>query len=62
VIATASNFPDSEKISARFSENLKERGIRLFAQDRCGSVNVRIFPDRWEISAFVDKRQYSHSR
>ncbi|HEY5704403.1 MAG TPA: ComEC/Rec2 family competence protein [Terrimicrobiaceae bacterium] len=62
VIATAAQFPDSEKISARFVENLRARGIRLFAQDRCGAVSVRIFPDHWEVSAFVDKRHYCHSR
>ncbi|HEY5813860.1 MAG TPA: hypothetical protein VIT23_14545, partial [Terrimicrobiaceae bacterium] len=62
VIATAAHFPESEKIPARFAEILKERGIRLFAQDRCGAVVIRIFSGHWEIFAFVDKQQYCHLR
>jgi competence protein ComEC len=62
VIATAAQFPDSERIAANFVDNLRRRDIRLFAQDRCGAVTVRIFPGHWEVSAFVDKQQYCHSR
>ena len=62
VIATAAGFPPSEGIAANFVNNLKARDIRLFAQNRCGAVTVRIFPGHWEVSAFVDKQQYCHSR
>jgi len=62
VIATATQFPDSERIPANFAENLRTRGIRLFAQDRCGAVTVRIFSSHWEVSAFLDKQQYCHFR
>ena len=62
VIATAAEFPESEKIPVKFSEHLARRGIRLFAQDRCGAVSVRIFSSHWEVSAFLDRHQYSHSR
>ena len=62
VIATAAEFPESERIAANFVENLRARDIRLFAQDRCGAVIVRIFSSHWEVSAFVDKQQYCHSR
>jgi competence protein ComEC len=62
VIATAREFPESERIAASFVENLRARGIRLFAQDRCGAVSVRIFPKHWEVSSFLDKHQYCHLR
>ena len=62
VIATAAEFPASERIAANLVDNLRARGIRLFAQNRCGAVSVRIFPGYWEVSAFVDKQQYCHSR
>jgi competence protein ComEC len=62
VIATAAEFPHSERIAASFVENLRTRGIRLFAQDRCGAVMVRIFSNHWEVSAFLDNKQYCHSR
>ena len=38
VIATATEFPESERIATSLVENLRTRGIRLFAQDRCGAV------------------------
>jgi competence protein ComEC len=62
VIATAAEFPTSERIAANLVDNLRARDIRLFAQDRSGAVTVRIFPGHWEVSAFVDKQQYCHSR
>jgi competence protein ComEC len=62
VIATSAEFPESERISASLAENLNRRGVRLFAQDRCGAVNVRIFAGHWEVSAFLGGRQYCHSR
>ena len=62
VIATAARFPQSEQIPANFAEALREKGIRLFSQDRCGAVAIRIFSDYWEVSAFVDKKQYCHLR
>jgi beta-lactamase superfamily II metal-dependent hydrolase len=62
VIATATEFPESERIPANFVENLRTRGIRLFAQDHSGAVSVRIFSSHWEVSAFLDKHQYCHSR
>jgi competence protein ComEC len=62
VIATAAHFPDTERIPSRFAEDLRNKGIRLFAQDRCGAVAIRIFSGHWEVSAFLDKQQYCHLR
>jgi beta-lactamase superfamily II metal-dependent hydrolase len=62
VIATATAFPENERIATSFRENLRIREIRLFAQDQCGAVTIRVFPSHWEVSAFLNKRQYSHAR
>jgi competence protein ComEC len=62
VIATAAQFPENERISANLLENLRSRGIRLFAQSRCGAVVIRIFSTHWEVSSFLNKHQYSHIR
>jgi beta-lactamase superfamily II metal-dependent hydrolase len=60
VIATAAHFPETERIPSSFAEDLRNKGIRLFAQDRCGAVAIRIFSGHWEVSAFLDKQQYCH--
>jgi ComEC/Rec2-related protein len=62
VIATAAPFPPTERIPPRFAEDLRNRGIRLFSQDRCGAVAIRIFTRHWEVSAFLDQQQYCHLR
>jgi competence protein ComEC len=62
VIATATAFPENERITTSFLENLRARQVRLFAQDQCGAVTVRVFPSHWDVSAFLNKRQYSHAR
>jgi competence protein ComEC len=62
VIATCASFPNSERISVKFAEDLRSQGIRLFAQDRCGAVAIKIFSNHWEVSAFLDKRQYCRLR
>jgi beta-lactamase superfamily II metal-dependent hydrolase len=62
VIATGAAFPGTERIPPGFTEDLRNKGIRLFAQDRCGAVAIRIFSGHWEVSAFLDKQQYCHLR
>jgi beta-lactamase superfamily II metal-dependent hydrolase len=62
VIATGAHFPDTEKIPDKFAKDLRNHGIRLFAQDRCGAVAIRVFSSHWEVSAFLDKQQYCHVR
>jgi competence protein ComEC len=62
VIATSAQFPSSERIPPKFAEDLRTQGIRLFAQDRCGAVAIKIFSSHWEVSAFLNKRQYCRLR
>ena len=62
VIATSAQFPSSERIPVRFAEDLRTQGIRLFTQDRCGAVAIKIFSSHWEVSAFLNKQQYCRVR
>ena len=62
VIASAADFPRSEKLPPEFAAALAARGIRLFRQDETGAVTIRIFSTHWEISAFLGGREYSHLR
>jgi competence protein ComEC len=62
VIATSAQFPSSERIPLNFAEDLRTQGIRLFAQDRCGAVAIKVFSNHWEVSAFLNKRQYCRLR
>lgn len=58
VVATSADFPSSEKIPPTFAADLAARGIRLFRQDECGAVTIRIHSGHWEASAFLNKRHY----
>jgi len=62
VVASAADFPTSEKIPDVLVENLAARGIRLFRQDENGAVTIRIYSTHWEVSAWVDQRHYSRMR
>ena len=62
VIATSARFPSTERLPLQFAEDLGNQGIRLFAQDRCGAVAIKIFSNHWEVSAFLNKRQYCRLR
>lgn len=62
VVATATDFPESENIPEAFAKALAARGIRFFRQDHCGAVRIRIYSTHWEVSAWVNKQHYSRSR
>ena len=62
VVASAADFPASERIPDALVENLASLGIRLFRQDENGAVRIRIYSTHWEVSAWVDQRHYSRMR
>src|SRR6058998_247063 len=41
IIATSRDFPDHERISDTWAEELQKRGIKLFRQDETGAVTLR---------------------
>ena len=58
VIATAADFPASEKLEPEFAAELATRGITLFRQDQTGAVTIRVFPTGWQASAFLGNQRY----
>jgi competence protein ComEC len=53
IIATSRDFPNHERISDSWAENLRARGIKLFRQDETGAVTVRFHRDGWEAQSYV---------
>jgi beta-lactamase superfamily II metal-dependent hydrolase len=53
IIASSRDFPDHERISDAWAEELPKRGIKLFRQDETGSVTLRFRHDSWEAQNYV---------
>jgi len=52
VIASSRDFPDHERITDTWVEELQERGIKLFRQDQTGAVTLRFDHDGWEAQSY----------
>jgi ComEC/Rec2-related protein len=52
IIASSRDFPDHERISDAWAEELQERGIKLFRQDETGAVTLRFHHDSWEAQSY----------
>ena len=53
IVATSRDFPESERLKPEWIDAVRSRGIKLFRQDETGAVQVRLFRDRWEATAYV---------
>jgi ComEC/Rec2-related protein len=53
IIASSRDFPDHERISDAWAEELQRRGIKLFRQDQTGAVILRFSHDGWEAQSYV---------
>jgi competence protein ComEC len=53
IIATSRDFPDYERISDNWAEDLRERGIKLFRQDETGAVTLRFGDNGWEAQSYL---------
>jgi competence protein ComEC len=53
IIATSRDFPDQERISDTWAEDLQRRGIKLFRQDQTGAVILRFGRDHWEAQSYL---------
>ena len=58
VIATSRDFPDHERISDTWAEDLQRRGIKLFRQDQTGAVILRFGHDRWEAQSYLTSETF----
>jgi beta-lactamase superfamily II metal-dependent hydrolase len=53
VIATSREFPEHERISEQWAEQLRARGIKLFRQDETGAVELNFSGDQWSARAYL---------
>jgi len=53
IIATSRDFPDHERISDMWVEELQRRDIKLFRQDQTGAVILRFGRERWEAQSYL---------
>ena len=53
IIATSREFPEHERISEEWAEQLRARGIKLFRQDETGAVELNFSGDEWSARAYL---------
>src|SRR5262249_31620516 len=53
IIATSSEFPENERISEQWVEQLRSRGIKLFRQDETGAVELNFLNHEWKARAHL---------
>ena len=53
IIATSTEFPEHERISEQWAEQLRARGIKLFRQDETGAVQLNLSGNEWSARAYL---------
>jgi competence protein ComEC len=53
IIATSQNFPEYERISDEWAEQVRARGIKLFRQDETGAVELKFSEKEWSARAYL---------
>ena len=53
IIATSTDFPEHERITEQWAEDLRARGIKLFRQDETGAVELNFSNHEWTARAYV---------
>jgi competence protein ComEC len=53
IIATSREFPEHERISEQWAEQLRARGIKLFRQDETGAVELNFSNQEWSARAYL---------
>jgi competence protein ComEC len=53
IVATSSDFPEHERISEQWTEQLRARGIKLFRQDETGAVELNFSGNEWIARAYL---------
>lgn len=62
IIATSRDFPESERLKPEWVEEVRRRGIKLFRQDETGAVQIRLFPDTWQATAYLNGETFRSPR
>src|SRR5438552_10089759 len=53
IIATSRDFPEYERVSDEWAEQVRARGIKLFRQDETGAVELKFGRNDWEARAYI---------
>jgi competence protein ComEC len=53
IIATSTEFPEHERISEQWAEQIRTRGIKLFRQDETGAVELKFSQQEWSARAYL---------
>jgi beta-lactamase superfamily II metal-dependent hydrolase len=61
IIATSRDFPEHERLSDNWTENVRARGIELFRQDETGAVTLRFRRDGWEAQSYLTGETFRSS-
>ena len=61
IIATSRDFPEHERLSDNWTENVRARGIELFRQDETGAVTMRFRRDGWEAQSYLTGETFRSS-
>jgi competence protein ComEC len=61
IIATSRDFPEHERLSDNWTENVRARGIQLFRQDQTGAVTLRFRRDGWEAQSYLTSETFRSS-
>src|SRR6266403_1750548 len=61
IIATSRDFPEHERLSDNWTENMRARGIELFRQDETGAVTLRFRRDGWEAQSYLTGETFRSS-
>lgn len=61
LVATSRDFPESERLKPEWIEDLQARGIKLFRQDETGAVQIRLYREGWEATAYVTGETFRSS-
>src|SRR6266511_3055013 len=58
IIATSSDFPEHERLSDNWVENMRARSIELFRQDETGAVTLRFRGGSWEAQSYLPGKTF----
>jgi len=61
IIATSSDFPEHERLSDNWVENMRARSIELFRQDETGAVTLRFRGGSWEAQSYLPGKTFRSS-
>jgi competence protein ComEC len=58
IIATSNEFPEHERVSEQWANQLRARGIKLFRQDETGAVELNFSGNEWRARAYVTREVF----